>query len=229
VIMVTTSLVVWILLAYGMVELIKAVKQVIDLEILGIACLAFYFATAALVVFVPVLPVGRKGDEHVSKANYFGRFCAGFVSTVCMVLLGYWNELAGGIAIAFPSVILSSMTSLWITQKETVATSAASPLILGSTTNSIFALLFAWAAPILEREFNMALGLLATVAAAWFLCVYGFSMPMVFLLRKKEIASGHKIPHILLWSDAEDTNSSWEVNGLLSSSQSVNLISDEGQ
>jgi len=114
----------------------------------------------------------------------------------------------GGIALAFPSVILTSLTSLWFTQSETVATSSASPLILGSTTNSIFALIFAYISPILEIRFEGFGGLILSVSCAWFISVYAFSLPMVFLLRKKELVSVHNVPQIR-WNETEDASDVW--------------------
>jgi len=138
------------------------------------------------------------------------RFILGFATTVIGILLATWNEYAGGVALSFPSVILTSLWSLWISQEETVSTAAASPLILGSTTNSLFTLMFAWAAPLLEDQIGSIAGLALTVSAVWFVCVYGFSVPMAFLLRKKEIASFQSVSPIE-WRDTEAVHTDTET------------------
>jgi len=132
------------------------------------------------------------------------RFILGFGTTVIAIILATWNEYAGGVALSFPSVILTSLGSLWYSQEETVSTSSAYPIILGSTTNSIFALIFAWAAPRLEYEIGAIPGLVLAVTSVWFLCVYVFSLPMVILLRKKEIASARSIAQVLITEDVEN-------------------------
>eukprot|EP01125_Pyxidicula_operculata_P021369 TRINITY_DN8192_c0_g1_i1.p1 TRINITY_DN8192_c0_g1~~TRINITY_DN8192_c0_g1_i1.p1 ORF type:complete len:325 (-),score=14.97 TRINITY_DN8192_c0_g1_i1:235-1209(-) len=209
IIMLLLSLTIWCGMAYGLIVVFET-YQTSEYALIGSVSLGCYFIIAALVVFIPDLPVSVKGEFPVTKLNYFVRFLLGFFTTASVILLAKWNPYAGGIAMSFPSVILTSMGSLWFSQSESVAVSSASPLILGSTTNSIFGLTFAYVAKYLIPLLGHHVGLAITVSATWFLCVYGFSLPMVILLRKKELNSIDKVPRITFSSiESEDTSSSF--------------------
>ncbi len=54
------------------------------------------------------LPLGRKGDELVGWKAHLIRFGLGSATTVATILISELNEYVGGLAITFPSVILTA-------------------------------------------------------------------------------------------------------------------------
>jgi hypothetical protein len=108
--------------------------------------------------------LGRKGDNKVSGRAYVFRYLAGFLSAGIAVLIVRINEYASGVVLAFPAVavvrfdlglyckysallrsfILFSLSALWVGQGESVAMSAATPMIIGMNSTGIFALLFSF-------------------------------------------------------------------------------------
>eukprot|EP01126_Amoeba_proteus_P008206 TRINITY_DN1301_c0_g1_i12.p1 TRINITY_DN1301_c0_g1~~TRINITY_DN1301_c0_g1_i12.p1 ORF type:complete len:163 (-),score=26.71 TRINITY_DN1301_c0_g1_i12:210-698(-) len=130
------------------------------------------------------------------------RFLVGFISTVLAILISSLNKYSGAILTIFPSVILTSLVSLWFSQSETVAIGATSPIMFGSISTAIFALIFAQTFSFLEKNFVFELGnymaLLVAIFSNWFLCVTFYSFPAAFFLRKKELDSITELPRILL-------------------------------
>eukprot|EP01128_Nolandella_sp_AFSM9_P003529 TRINITY_DN1521_c0_g2_i1.p1 TRINITY_DN1521_c0_g2~~TRINITY_DN1521_c0_g2_i1.p1 ORF type:complete len:455 (-),score=96.83 TRINITY_DN1521_c0_g2_i1:187-1380(-) len=202
----------WIGLAYGLVvlleELLIGSMSLLEVEMstIGIVALLIYLTVSLIAAFVPTLPVGRKGDNVVPKKEYLFRFLTGFVASNFSLLLSYFHLYASGVALAFPATALTALVSLWLRQGETVAMSAATPMLVGSASSGIFSLVFAYIHPILLKEFS-DFAIIFSIAAPWFLVVYCFSLPLAVLLRKKEIAAYKHIGKIKLDDASASTDS----------------------
>lgn len=85
----------------------------------------------------------------MSKKQLGFRFLMGFTASNISFLLSYISVYASGVALAFPAIGFTALVSLWIRQGETVAMSAATPMLVGSTSSGIFAILFVFLHPIL--------------------------------------------------------------------------------
>lgn len=80
---------------------------------ISLVALCVYAAASLLAAFVPRLPIGRKGDNPVPRKEYIVRFIVGFTTSNLSILLSYVNIYASGVALAFPSVALTALISLW--------------------------------------------------------------------------------------------------------------------
>jgi len=207
-VLLTLSIVLWFGLSYGSLELIEFIKSKdvgLKTEIIAAISICVYFVLSCLFVALPPLPVGRKGDEQVGWKSHLLRFVLGAVTTVAAILLSELNEYIGGLAITFPSVILTALTSLWVTHSDTVAVSAAAPMMVGSTSSSIYSLYFAWVIPHLEFYFGPIGGVITAALSSWFVCTFLFSLPCAILLRKKELSAMDQVPQIVLY-DSDEQN-----------------------
>jgi len=183
---------------------VKSENVALSTEIVAAISISVYFLLSCLFVAVPALPVGRKGDEQVGWQAHVVRFVFGAMTTVAAVLLSKLNEYIGGLAITFPSIILTALTSLWVTHSDTVAVSAAAPMMIGSTSSAIYALYFAWIIPHLVVYFGPIGGLVTGALSTWFLCAFFFSLPSAILLRKKELSAMDQVPQIVLYDSDDD-------------------------
>ena len=92
-------------------------------------------------------------------------------------LASFGNPLLAGMASVFPAIFLTTMVSLWLAQGESVPVGAVGPMILGSTSVAVYALVAAWAMP--------ALGAMPGAAVAWAAAVLGASTPAAIWLRSR--------------------------------------------
>jgi len=204
--MMTVSLLLWLILAFITSYYLEESMIITDtFEIVSYSSICFYFIIAALFAFIPDLFIGRVGEEPIHLIHHIIRFSLGAATTVLGILLSSWNGDIGALALSFPAVVYTSLCTLWVLQGEAVSTSAVSPLLLGSTTNSLFAILFGIALPVIQNEIGALPGFILCLLAVWFLCVYAFSLPMVYFLRKKEIGSSQYVGKIF-WDETKEEN-----------------------
>jgi len=195
--MVTISLILWLILAFITSHFLTVpILMSRFFLIISYTSLGFYVLIVSLFAFLPKLSSGRIGEQPIHLLHHIIRFILGLLTTVVGILFSSWNGEIGGLALAFPAVGLTSLCSIWVTQGEAVSTSAVSPLLLGSTTNSLFAILFELFLPLIQNEIGSNAGFFISLVAVWFLCVYGFSLPVAFLLRKKEMVSQENLGKI---------------------------------
>ena len=79
------------------------------------------------------------------------------------------GPLVAGVAAVFPAIFLTTMVSIWLAQGEDVQAGAVGPMMLGSTSVSVYALASAWLFP--------ALGPALGSAGAWTLSIALVSIP----------------------------------------------------
>jgi len=219
------SLLFWLALSYGEIELIQFILSNYDkehnktgplstFEISAIFFAAYFVLALVFVIFIE-LPLGRKGDGVVGWKTHLARFLLGALSNIAVIVLSELNEYVSGVTITFPAVILSALCSLWLTHSETMAISSSVPMILGSASTSLYSLIFVWAFPHIENSFLGTLGsLFVTLAASWFVVFYCYSLPSAIILRKKELYSIETVPHVLLFDSDSQGNFNIGSNGL---------------
>src|SRR5690606_19167850 len=91
----------------------------------------------------------------------------------CAIGVALWlaevaGPVAGGVASVFPAIFLTAMVSLWLSQGEAVPVGAIGPIVLGSSSVSLYSLVAAMAMP--------ALGAWGALVA-WGVAVLGVSVP----------------------------------------------------
>jgi len=192
--------------------------------IAGLVSLGIHLFAAVVFVALPKLPVGRKGDETVKPWYHLARFAVGCLTTTLSILIAKYDEYAGGISIAFPCVSFTTLASLWIIHSDTVAISAVAPMIVGSASTSIFALVFAWLSPILQGEFGGLPGITATFGATWYFVIFIYCVPAVFLLRTKEIQDVDIVAKMIMPTDPLESFEGWNAQ-----SSCAFLINDQGE
>jgi len=169
--------------------------------IVGGLGLGVYFFVVLFFVLFGTLPVGRKGDEKVSFWSFVGRFLVGFATTVLSLSLSKYNIFAGGLSIAFPCISITALSSLWITQGHTVAMGATAPIMIGSASTSIYALIFSAVDPILALHYGSLGGHAVAILSSWYFVVMAYVIPAVIILRKKEISEIEQFGKIIIPSN----------------------------
>jgi len=127
-----------------------------------------------------------KGSNKVSAITYFARSLVAAVSVGLGVLVSKWSPVLAGIFACFPSIFLTTMVSLWISQGESVPTSAVGPMMLGSASVYIYAIFFALAFPYFVARWALAWAVIFTSISMWLLAVIGISLPVYFGLRWRQ-------------------------------------------
>ena len=120
-------------------------------------------------------PPAPKGKNAVGWGTLAFRGVLAGVAIGVSVLLSYAGALAG-IASVFPAIFLTTMISIWLAQGEAVQGGAVGPMMLGSSSVSVYALLCILIFP--------KLGFLVGALVAWFLSILIISLPSAVFLRK---------------------------------------------
>jgi len=151
-------------------------------EIQGRAVLAG-LVTAGIAVFGVfscwAAPPSPGGSRPIGAAVLLARGGLAAVAIGCSVwLAGLGSPLLAGMASVFPAIFLTTMVSLWLSQGESVPIGAVGPMILGSTSVAVFALVVAWSIP--------QLGAVGGTCIAWITAVCAASAPAALWLRRSD-------------------------------------------
>lgn len=110
-----------------------------------------------------------RASRAVSPVTLLARGALAAAAVGGASLLAHHSPLAAGMAGVFPAIFLTTMVSLWLAQGEAVPLGAVGPLMLGSTSVAVYALLSATLMP--------RLGALAGAAGAWLSAVGLITVP----------------------------------------------------
>ena len=170
--MVLSSLLVWLCCALFTVVVLDIFSWA--LAWIGFAALIVQFVygrlgarmvqpKAASVAPVPILVLLLRG----SMAS-----CAIFLASI---IVATGHSTLAGVASVFPAIFLTVMVSVWLSQGPAIPSQAAGPMMLGSTSVSVYALISIFSFPI----FGVALGALF----AWVFAILCVSFPVHRILR----------------------------------------------
>ena len=170
-----SALLVWAILALGLVTLARS--GWIPIHVMGFSCLALQMAAgvASCRNYIPA----PKGTQSVGLWTLLMRgLLAGSAISFSVWLAGLGNPVLAGVASVFPAIFLTTMISVWLAQGKAVPMGAVGPIMLGSSSVSVFALSAVWSLP--------ALGALWGSLASWLFAVCVISVPAWLYLRAPE-------------------------------------------
>ncbi len=149
--------------------LVKRGVEPLTIGWVALAC-GIILATMACLREVPT----PRGHNPVGPTTLLARGVAASASIgVAVWLASVGNPLASGIMSIFPAIFTTSMVALWVSQGEAVPTGAIGPMMLGSQSVSLYALLVALAYPLLPS----GLGLVFASIIAWIFAVVFINLP----------------------------------------------------
>eukprot|EP01130_Rhizamoeba_saxonica_P004730 TRINITY_DN1919_c0_g1_i2.p1 TRINITY_DN1919_c0_g1~~TRINITY_DN1919_c0_g1_i2.p1 ORF type:complete len:292 (-),score=32.07 TRINITY_DN1919_c0_g1_i2:64-939(-) len=192
-----TTLFMWSVFAVGQILLLSynvesSEKNEGKILLIGSISLVVYIVIAIIMILLPNMQVGRKGDEDVHRNVNITRFLGGFISIALAISFAEVNDYASGICLSFPSVVLTSLSSLWYVHSETVSTSAIAPMVLGSASNSVYCILFAATIHLFRDNLGIGLGIFSSVVFSEVISLF-FSFGFAYLLRIKELKSANRV------------------------------------
>ncbi len=123
-----------------------------------------------------------RGRNSVSLLTLLVRGMAAAASIgIAVWLAGLGNPLASGIMSIFPAIFTTSMVALWIAQGEAVPAGAIGPMMFGSQSVSLFALLVAICYPMTDST----IGLVGASIGAWVGSVLLINATVWYYLKSK--------------------------------------------
>ncbi len=138
------------------------------------ALAAWIFGVVACLDGVPA----PGGTRSVRPTMVLARGCLAAAAVGLAIHLGGLGlGLASGLCSVFPAIFLTTMVSLWLAQGEAVPTGAIGPMMLGSSSVSVYALLTCTTIP--------AYGLVRGTAVAWVCAVCAVAAPSFLWLRRR--------------------------------------------
>ena len=178
---VVASLVVWALLSLVWVLGMNALEPSVEalLAIGGGTLVAT--ATLGIVLCRHGVPA-PKGSNHVTWQVLVARgVAAGGAIAVALVIARSGHAIAGGMAVTFPAIFLTTIVGTWLAQGREVPVGAVGPMVLGSCAVGSYAMLAGLLYP--------RLGLVLGTPACWILAVGGVSVPAGLWLRAHSMRS----------------------------------------
>jgi len=126
-------------------------------------------------------PPAPKGKHRVSGPTLAARglLAASAIGLCVLISSGESTEssLLAGMVSVFPAIFLTTMVSLWWSQGEAVPSGAVGPMMLGSTSVAVFAMLIPRLLP--------HLGIVIACIAAWFIAVSRITLPSTLWLTRR--------------------------------------------
>jgi len=168
------SLVVWAIPAGGVWALTSLVlREAFQVVIAGTVTLVV--TAIAGLAWTWQLPPSPPGSNHVGWKVLVTRGLGAGLSIFAAVLVARVSPALGGLVSAFPAIFLTTMVSVFLAQGEATTTGAVGPMILGSTSVSLFACVFAALAPGTSHW--------AALGSAYVIAIAGASVPATLWLR----------------------------------------------
>ncbi len=182
-VMVIASLSAWLASAVALVATIQVLRRG------GLSMTAFGVAVTAAIATVGVLACLRPmpapaGTRRVGPGMLLARgvlAAAAIGVSVWVASLG--GTLSAGVASVFPAIFLTTMVALWVAQGEAVPAGAVGPMMLGSTSVAVYALVASESLPSLGH----ALGSLF----AWLVAATCVTLPATLWLswlRRRQVS-----------------------------------------
>lgn len=182
--MLATSLLVWLALAAVMVAInVVALRSEGAVVAFGACCTAALLATGVASTCTPI--PAPKGTSAVSLPMLAARGAIACAAIAVAVLLSALDDIVAGFATTFPAIFMTSMAGLWLSQGEGVPVGAVGPMVLGSVSVPVYAMMYAAIAP--------RIGPLAAVAATWPTTVAITSVPCGLYLHYRQKGSSSTV------------------------------------
>ena len=164
-----SSIIFWLLTAGFSTYVVEEISYFIDPFFIGIIAAIFGFILGYLAV--------SKGEKAPSGSNSVSLFSITMRGTAAGGAIGLSVWIAGlglpfisGVVSVFPAIFLTTMVSLWLAQGRAVPVGATGPMMLGSSSVSIYALICILFFPI----FGVWVGSIV----CWLLSVIFYSVPV---------------------------------------------------
>ena len=123
-------------------------------------------------------PPAPKGNQRVSPWMLLARgSLAGTAIGISVWIAGLGVPLLAGIASVFPAIFLTTMVSVWVSQGEAVQAGAVGPMMLGSSSVAVYAVVAAFSFP----QWSLFTGCIV----AWLSAVFLISVPAWWWLRER--------------------------------------------
>lgn len=123
-----------------------------------------------------------RGQNKVGLLTLLMRgFAASASIGIAVWLSSLGNPLASGVMSIFPAIFTTSMVALWLSQGEAVPAGAIGPMMFGSQSVSLYALLVA----LLYPRFDSLIGLGISSVIAWMASVLSINISVWFYLKSK--------------------------------------------
>ena len=191
------------------------------------------FAVQVIVAMILVVFGSRysaKVEGKVKWKLYVIAGVLGLLTGIGLVFLSDADDVAGGLLMSFPVILIASVSSLASTYAETFPITATTAMIGGSVATSLYAIVFAEALPIFHKIFvkrakvdseaYSASAIAVTTIICWVACLVLISLPLLFILRcmaRREKKTIEKIS----W-DQNDTSLITQADGQSDSSLTLN-------
>ena len=115
-------------------------------------------------------PPAPRGTQSVSLGTLFLRgLCASIAVAVAILISRHGASTLAGVAAVFPAIFWTTMVSLWMAQGPSVPTGAVGPMMLGSSSVAIYALIAPW--------FYLHCNVIVGTCFTWLIASLGISVP----------------------------------------------------
>eukprot|EP00761_Pharyngomonas_kirbyi_P010258 gb/GECH01010277.1/.p1 GENE.gb/GECH01010277.1/~~gb/GECH01010277.1/.p1 ORF type:complete len:321 (+),score=44.02 gb/GECH01010277.1/:1-963(+) len=139
-VLLTSSFLVWLILTSIVIGIGRNLLNISAIWMGSVALGTQLIVGLASVIFKP--PPAPRGSQKVSVLTLIARGSFAMTSISIAVLISKVSPAAAGLASTFPSIFLTTMLAVFLSQGASVSRGAAGPMMLGSVSVPIFALFF---------------------------------------------------------------------------------------
>lgn len=178
--MIGISLLAWFLLSSITVMVQEFIREsggnrTLKMQYLGLFCAALQLLGGLKFCLQPINP--QRGTKKVPLVMLLSRGLMAGISVTSSVLISSVNGVLAGLATTFPSIFMTIMVSVWLSQGSGVSTGAIGPMILGGLAPGVYSMTFGYATP--------RTGISLAICIAWFVSVTFVSLPCTLFLQKR--------------------------------------------
>jgi len=180
--MLLISLTVWfglsIALIFGLEELSNSTENIT--KWIGIGCFILHILLGLFITFLTPTQA-PPGSNKVKVWQLILRGLLASIAIFTAIMLTLVDDIAAGIATTFPAIFCTTMVSLWISQDSSVPVGAVGPLFVGSTSVSLFVLLFYGCVVLLKSKLNKEAAIAVGIIISYVLALFGASLPAFYI------------------------------------------------
>ena len=177
------SLAVWAAAATAIIFSTNSLRQIIPIRVIGVSALCVSLFVGVTLLFSRRAPQPR-AHKAVTAATYLLRGVLAGATIAVAVLLTMTDSVVASVASVFPAITATALYSLHYEHGAAVSQSIVSPIMLGNTSVSVFALVFGECIVAFSgNEAASALQLTSAALIADATAIIGASLPMFALCR----------------------------------------------
>jgi hypothetical protein len=175
---------VWLILAVLIVTMVKPLlidEAGVPIQYVGLGAFMFMIVFGVSVLVFAPAPAPRASTK-VSWKVYLLRATCATVILFCALMLGQLDAILAGMTVIFPVFFGTAMVSLSMAHGFEITSGVVGPMMLGTCSVAMFAMLYASTYPLLRADLDQPAAIAITLITSYLIAVCCGSVPIYFFV-----------------------------------------------